>query len=95
MAGNSFTYSCGEWRNGTYENFKKWAVKQFGLKNLDSDEEADIPVHMQKAKDISFKRNKKGIYNCLIQVISKLSARGRELLGVTSELFIIRVLINH
>jgi hypothetical protein len=24
--------------------------------------EADIPVHMQKAKDISFERNKKGIY---------------------------------
>jgi hypothetical protein len=37
-------------------------VNQFGLKDLDSDEEADIPVHMQKAKDILFERNKKGIY---------------------------------
>ena len=44
------------------KNFKEWAVKQFGLKDLDSDDEADILVHMQKAKDIMFERNKKGIY---------------------------------
>ena len=37
-------------------------MKQFGLKDLDSDDEADVPVHMQKAKDIMFERNKKGIY---------------------------------
>jgi hypothetical protein len=58
----SFIHSCGEWRNGTYKNFKEWSVRQFNLKNLDSDNEADNPVYMQKAKDISFERNKKGIY---------------------------------
>jgi hypothetical protein len=95
MAGNSFTHSCDEWRDGTYENFKEWAVKKFGLKDLDLDEEADIPVHMQKAKDILFERNKKGIYKLPHTRISKLSARGRELLGATSELFIVHVSINH
>lgn len=60
IAGNSFTNACSDWRDGTYENFKEWAVKQFGLKELESDDEADVPVDMQKAKDIVFERNKKG-----------------------------------
>jgi hypothetical protein len=62
MVGNSFSHSCADWREGTYENFKEWAVKQFGLKDLDSDDEAEVPVHMQKAKDIAFEKNKKGHY---------------------------------
>ena len=60
IAGNSFTNACSDWRDGTYENFKEWSVKQFGLKELESDDEADVPVDMQKAKDIVFERNKKG-----------------------------------
>jgi hypothetical protein len=62
MVGNSFTHSCGDWRDGTYKNFKEWAVKQFGLKDLDSDDEAEVPVHMQKAKDIAFEKNKNDDY---------------------------------
>ena len=60
VAGNSFTHSYPDWREGTYENFKDWAAKQFQLKEKDSDDEAEVPVHMQKAKNISFERNEKG-----------------------------------
>ena len=28
--GNSFTHACPEWKEGTYELFEDWAVKQFG-----------------------------------------------------------------
>ncbi len=62
MVGNAFTHSYSDWRDGTYENFKEWAVKQFGLKDLDSDDNAEVPVDMQKAKDIAFKKNKNGVY---------------------------------
>ena len=55
VMGNSFTQSCPDWREGTYDNFKGWAPKQFGIEEMDSDEEADIPVHFKKAKDIEFK----------------------------------------
>ena len=60
VVGNPFTSSCSDWRDGTYENFKDWAVRQFGIEDLESDDEAEVPVHMQKAKDIAFERNKKG-----------------------------------
>ena len=33
---------------------------QFGLKDLDLDEDAEVPVNMQKVKDISFETNKCG-----------------------------------
>src|ERR1700719_2167351 len=59
MVGNAFTNSCPDWKDGTYEIFKDWAVRQFGVKELESDDEAEVPVHMQKAKDIAFKRSKK------------------------------------
>jgi hypothetical protein len=62
MVGSSFTHSHGDWRDGTYEHFKEWAVKQFGLKALNSDDEGKVPVHMQKAKDLAFKRNDDGVY---------------------------------
>jgi len=62
MVANAFTNSYPDWRDGTYENFKEWAVRQFGAKELDSDDEAEVPVHMQKAKDITFERNRKGVY---------------------------------
>jgi hypothetical protein len=58
---NAFTHSYKDWKDGTYENFKEWAVQQFGNKELDSEEEVDVPVHFTKAKNISFERNKKGI----------------------------------
>ena len=62
MVGNAFTNSCPDWKDGTYEIFKDWAVRQFGVKELESDDEAEVPVHMQKAKDIAFKRSKKTGY---------------------------------
>jgi hypothetical protein len=62
MVGNSFTNSCKDWMDGTYENFTMWAGKQFGLKEMESDDEADVPVHMTKAKDLVFQRNKKGLF---------------------------------
>jgi len=61
MVGNSFTSSFPNWGEGTYENFKEWAVQQFG-KEPASDDEAEVPVNMQKAKDIVFERNRKGDY---------------------------------
>jgi hypothetical protein len=35
-------------------------MKQFGFEKLDSEDEAELPVNAQKAKDIKFKTNKKG-----------------------------------
>lgn len=61
MVGNSFTNSCKEWRDGTYENFKQWAVKQFDVQEPDSDDGAEVPVDMQKAKDIVFEKNGRGV----------------------------------
>jgi hypothetical protein len=58
--GNTFTNSCAHWKTGTYENFQDWAVRQFGMEDLESDDEAEVPVHMQKAKDIVFERNGSG-----------------------------------
>lgn len=58
--GNSFTISYPDWREGTFDNFNDWALKQFGLKDLDSDDEAEVPMHMQKSKDIVFERNRRG-----------------------------------
>jgi hypothetical protein len=60
VVGNNFTNSYPDWREGTYDNFKQWALKQFGVEELDSDDEAEVPVHMTKAKNIQFERNKHG-----------------------------------
>jgi hypothetical protein len=58
--GNGFTNSCPDWQEGTYENFKEWSLKQFGVKELDSDDNAEVPVNFQKAKDIHFEKNSEG-----------------------------------
>ena len=58
MVRNSFTNSCGDRRDGTYENFKEWSARQFQVKDLESDDKAEVPVDAQKAKDIEFERNK-------------------------------------
>ena len=58
--GNSFTKSFAGWGDGTYENFKEWSVRQFGIEKLEPDDEAEIPADMQKAKDITFEKNEKG-----------------------------------
>ena len=61
--GKSFTNSQIDWKEGTYEYFKDWAVKHFGLKEKDSDDDdADVPARMMKAKDIEFRKNRKGVY---------------------------------
>lgn len=60
LIGNAFTNSCDEWRDGTYENFKGWAVRQFGVEELDSNDEAEVPVDKQKSKDIVFEKNNRG-----------------------------------
>jgi hypothetical protein len=58
---SSFTQSCPDWREGTYDNFKGWALKHFDTAEMDSDEEAEVPVHFKKAKNIEFEKNSKGI----------------------------------
>jgi hypothetical protein len=60
VVGNAFTNSHPDWRDGTYENFKDWAVKQFGIEELDSDDEAEVPIKFRKAKDLSFEMNRRG-----------------------------------
>lgn len=60
LIGNTFTNSYQDWKEGTYDNFNNWALKQFGINELDSDEENEIPVHFQKAKDIEFETNRAG-----------------------------------
>ena len=60
FSGNKFTHSNPDWQDGTNEKFNEWALGQFGLKDLDSDEDVEVPVNMQKAKDISFEINKRG-----------------------------------
>ena len=56
--GSAFSHAYPDWKEGTYEMFKDWAAKQFG--DTTSDDEAEVPVQYQKAKDIVFKRNKRG-----------------------------------
>ena len=60
VAGNKFTNSCDEWRDGTYDNFNQWAVRQFGIEELDSNDEAEVPADLQKAKDMVFEKNGRG-----------------------------------
>ena len=35
-------------------------MRQFGVKDLESDDEAEVPVDALKAKEIEFERSKKG-----------------------------------
>ena len=58
--GMAFTNEYAEWRDGTYENFKDWSLKQFDAEKLDSDDEVEVPAHMQKAKNIEFKKDGNG-----------------------------------
>jgi hypothetical protein len=37
-----------------------WSLKQFGLKEPDSDDNGEVAVHLQKAKDLKFEINKRG-----------------------------------
>jgi hypothetical protein len=60
MVGNAFTNSHNDWRTGTYEYFKDWAVTQFGLKDSESGDDSEVPLQYQKAKDIVFERNDDG-----------------------------------
>jgi hypothetical protein len=60
--GTTFTNSCKEWRDGTYESFKDWSMKQFRIQDLESEDEAEVPVDAQKAKDIVFEKNERGDY---------------------------------
>ena len=62
MVGSFFTNSHQDWRGGTYKLFNDWVRKQFGAKEMDSDEEAEVPVHLQKAKYIRFKVYKRGYF---------------------------------
>jgi hypothetical protein len=60
VAGNSFTNAHKDWKEGMYENFKDWSVRQFGLQEKESGDEAEVPVNFKKAKDISFEKNRRG-----------------------------------
>ena len=56
LVGNSFTNAHKDWKEGMYENFKEWSVKQFGHQPLESGDEVELPIEFQKAKDISFEK---------------------------------------
>lgn len=60
LVGKSFTNAHQDWKEGMYENFKEWSVKQFGHQPLESEDEAELPIQFQKAKDISFEKNRRG-----------------------------------
>jgi hypothetical protein len=60
VVGNAFTHAGEDWRDGTYEHFKDWAARQFGIEDLESDNEAEVPVHEMKAKNVLFERNEDG-----------------------------------
>lgn len=60
LVGNSFTKSCDDWIDGTYEKFQQWAERQFGHGELEGGDVADVPVLMQKAKDLEFDVNRRG-----------------------------------
>ena len=51
-----------DWSEGTYEKFKEWAVSHFGLKEGESDDEADVPANFMKAKNIKFRKDRHGVY---------------------------------
>ena len=61
MVGNRFTNSYVDWKEGTYENFKDWAVRKFDLKDGKSEEE-DFSAQIPKARNIFFTKNKKEVY---------------------------------
>ena len=47
--GNSLTHACPEWKEGTYNLFKDWAVKQFGdPRSQDEGEEGDVLVECKR-----------------------------------------------
>jgi hypothetical protein len=60
LVGNSFTNAHKDWKEGMYENFKDWSLKQFGHHPLESGDEAEVPIQFKKAKDISFEKNRRG-----------------------------------
>jgi hypothetical protein len=60
VQGNHFTTSYPDWRAGTYDHFKEWSLKQFGQKEPDSDDDEEVPVHLQKAKHLQFEKNHRG-----------------------------------
>lgn len=82
MAGNLFTESCSDWKEGTFELFKVWASKQFGLRELETDDEAEVPVRKRKAKNIHFEKNDDGVY-IFWEIRLGLLRMCRGLLGVT------------
>lgn len=59
--GNSFTNTHPDWKEGIFDKFNEWASKQFGLKEMDSDDDAEVPVDKQKAKDIEFEKDESGV----------------------------------
>jgi hypothetical protein len=60
IAGNTFTNVHKDWKEGMYENFKDWSVGQFGLREMESGDEAEVPVNFRKAKEIIFEKNRRG-----------------------------------
>jgi hypothetical protein len=55
-----FTESYPDWKEGTFNSFQEWSEKQLGLKDGDSDDEGEVPVHLRKAKLIEFEQNEDG-----------------------------------
>jgi hypothetical protein len=86
--GSSFTTAHKDWNEGMYENFKAWSVKQFGLQDLESGDEADVPVNFMKAKDISFEKNRHGAFILPpFQNYSKVKERQRVIRGYVGAVY--------
>ena len=65
LVGNSFTNAHKDWKEGMYENFKEWSVKQFSHQPLESGDEAELPIEYFKRLKISLlKRTIMGILFC-------------------------------
>ena len=83
---NLFTHACPEWKEGTYELFKDWAVKQFSDPRSEDEGEGDVPVEYKKMKDILFERNGSG--GLIIPPMSEY-VKSRELPMLMQELYIV------
>jgi hypothetical protein len=62
-------------------------MKQFRLQELDSDDEAGVPANMQKAKDIEFERNGKGVLILPPNVFKTIRAKQRVVRGYVGAVY--------
>ena len=79
VVGNSFTNSYVGWRDGTFGKFEDWAVKQFGVKEPESDDEAEVPVDISRQRISVLNKTGVGKLYCPLFMNTKLFGRSRGL----------------